>query len=572
MAAAAHSHSKPLASNPDASRFVVSMLQSTDRIKVSLSHGFHNKTPLNQSAWAHDWQAIDITPEVLVQHVKHGKAFCPAYLSSDHRTSENFVQAEILPHDLDHAGLDVDDLLQIPFIRQYAFFIYRTPSWTPEAPRCRVLYRLDQPITRLETYKHYASKLLFEFGEIDIDKCSKVPVQIFFGSTQPNYYFNPDAFLPLAVLDAMPEPTRKADPIRLSSKAAVETFDLQAYFTEIERALGVTHYNGNGWSNAVPCPFHEHEHDDTRPRASWNRNGNFLHCLKCQRSYNASKTGAALHISCRKADFTKGLHTSTAERLLSIEKGKHDQFTRVLWALMLCGVEAGETFSEREAVELLKPLLIGRKAIRTALKTAIQTEKKLLVPFGNTVWCNAKEMYPKGTSRLSQGKPPRHNTKQFYEMPSEAMLCEALDVIPIGTDVITLADLKSTKTLRMALNRALVKREKEIQISQRQLGKRLGVTRKTIHLYVKQDRHIQSRPGEPETKRLTLSTVENVPDDAKFAPGCYLQVVESGERRPPHRKVALQLLDMGFTVYFVKLTPNIYTYLETPAGDERKTA
>ncbi|MCA9331217.1 hypothetical protein KC957_04140, partial [Candidatus Saccharibacteria bacterium] len=66
------------------------------------------------------------------------------------------------------------------------------------------------------------------------------------------------------------------------------------------RLIGIKKYNADGFSNNIASIFCNHEHDDTRPGAAWNRNG-FFTCLKCDTTWNAKATGEALEI--RLADY-----------------------------------------------------------------------------------------------------------------------------------------------------------------------------------------------------------------------------------------------------------------------------
>ncbi|MEO8394561.1 MAG: bifunctional DNA primase/polymerase, partial [Chloroflexota bacterium] len=50
---------------------------------------------------------------------------------------------------------------------------------------------------------------------------------------------------------------------------------------DIEQALGVKSFKGDGWSKPVRCVLARHKHDDSNPAASWNRDKQIYSCLKC---------------------------------------------------------------------------------------------------------------------------------------------------------------------------------------------------------------------------------------------------------------------------------------------------
>jgi len=65
----------------------------------------------------------------------------------------------------------------------------------------------------------------------------------------------------------------------------------------IERALHIEGYDSKGFSNnPVRCLFKNHEHDNTKPAAHWHGDKHFFYCHKCDQSWSAKETAAALGI------------------------------------------------------------------------------------------------------------------------------------------------------------------------------------------------------------------------------------------------------------------------------------
>lgn len=105
-----------------------------------------------------------------------------------------------------HIGLDFDTedqhstlahLVKDKFIAKYGALVYTTPSHTPEAPRARVLFLLDQPIHQPKNYIAAVASLLWLFGTADA-KC-KDPCRFFYGSTDCDVEYL-DNVLPLSKL------------------------------------------------------------------------------------------------------------------------------------------------------------------------------------------------------------------------------------------------------------------------------------------------------------------------------------------------------------------------------------
>jgi len=87
------------------------------------------------------------TIESLVERVTlDGCAFAPV-MRGGYRSRANFISAQ-------HIGLDdyrgtaasvLRGLAEDPFIAAHAAFLYETPSSTPECPKSRIVFVLDQP-------------------------------------------------------------------------------------------------------------------------------------------------------------------------------------------------------------------------------------------------------------------------------------------------------------------------------------------------------------------------------------------------------------------------------------------
>jgi hypothetical protein len=73
----------------------------------------------------------------------------------------------------------IEGLQADPFIADYAAIIRETVSSTPDKPRSRVLFILDQPITDSEQYRIAAEALIHKYGASDEHR--KDPARLFFG-------------------------------------------------------------------------------------------------------------------------------------------------------------------------------------------------------------------------------------------------------------------------------------------------------------------------------------------------------------------------------------------------------
>lgn len=100
--------------------------------------------------------------------VRAGYSFSPV-MKGNYRSQANFLSAQHLVLDFDNGdqSCSLDALGDDPFIRTHAALLYATPSSTPEAPRSRVFFLLDQQVTDTTLYNKMALGLVRHFPSSD---------------------------------------------------------------------------------------------------------------------------------------------------------------------------------------------------------------------------------------------------------------------------------------------------------------------------------------------------------------------------------------------------------------------
>jgi hypothetical protein len=125
------------------------------------------------------WITAELEFEELFEMLtQDGITLGPA-LSSDHRQEDNFVSHQIALVDID-SGMTLEELQQHPFYRIFGSGYYTTPSYTDGAPKFRIIYRLQDPITDAEEMREIYEGLLAIHGYADIS--CKDPARLFFGT------------------------------------------------------------------------------------------------------------------------------------------------------------------------------------------------------------------------------------------------------------------------------------------------------------------------------------------------------------------------------------------------------
>lgn len=189
---------------------MVMLTNATLRIGLSAHPNIVNKTVASTSDYATGWDEKRWTAHEITQHVISGGAISVALVSDRYRDEAHFVSSQIIGIDFD-AGPDVEALEQDDwFINEHAFLVYSTTNSTPEKPRSRALFLLDQPVTNPNEYRRLVLRLMYKYGHA-IDNQCKDPVRIFYGSRTPNYYSSNHKVLPVDVLRQLPEMPTKTD-------------------------------------------------------------------------------------------------------------------------------------------------------------------------------------------------------------------------------------------------------------------------------------------------------------------------------------------------------------------------
>jgi len=269
------------------------------KIRVNLSEAFHNKvnTTGNQGAYGSSFHPFEVTIPELIQHIRAGKAFTLCSFMGHSRKKDQFVSGQLLGLDLDEGTHTIKDLLKIAFIKDNAFLLYPTPSSTPDTPKSRVLFVLDEPVTDLAEWEALQLRLLERFADLKPDPACKDAARLFFGSDLPGGAKGEDKVLSIAKVSNLQRQEIGGVSVITAAAPPSPNGELPPEFiSTIEGQLKIGGYNSDGFSAAIPCIFKNHEHDHTHPAAAWHRDNHFFKCFKCGETWNAKETGAQLGI------------------------------------------------------------------------------------------------------------------------------------------------------------------------------------------------------------------------------------------------------------------------------------
>lgn len=161
----------------------------TASVRLAISREVVGKanTRSEHKALSHRLRVETMTLEQLRDHLStDGYSICCAELREDPatgyctgRTYADFVRSAVVGVDIDNGLVTLDDLRKDPYLQRYAAFAYTTASHTPESPRLRVIFALQQPVDDAARYKQLV-QVLSEAYQGDAN--ARDAVRLFYGS------------------------------------------------------------------------------------------------------------------------------------------------------------------------------------------------------------------------------------------------------------------------------------------------------------------------------------------------------------------------------------------------------
>ena len=253
------------------------------KLKLSINEHLHDKTkPFGDRYMAEGFNPYEVSPEQLKEAVEEGWAFSYQY-KDGLRSVRNFLATDILAVDVD-GGINIDECLDLPLVRNYATLFYTTPSHSVDEHRFRVVFALPRTLTDPEEVKAANRALAQHLGG---DMAATDAARIFFGSSEGDCR----VFGAELTDDALDELIENGRLVVVNAQKNSPTPTGNRSFHRIDRTMEITLADGSvkAFSDipsgtSVHCPFHI----DRRPSAfvSQNKNGNsFLHCKTCSTTW-----------------------------------------------------------------------------------------------------------------------------------------------------------------------------------------------------------------------------------------------------------------------------------------------
>lgn len=479
-----------------------------------------------------------------------------------------------------------------------------------------VIEQLNYPPALIECLRRYRLREANDFKAGRITKAKTAALILFEAASSlqaiPPVESKPISVPALGQNEKAPERNPTTQKAREGSTLSIPTHDITGldghavfalYIEDVKACLPPDAVAGKH----VRCPNPHHVDEHPSFRINYDRNPEGQPMCSCGIQYQSKnwKTVGSwvgldygLWLSMQQRPDTVSQHppTNDSNRLDNafrqyLLQGKLPGVARVLDALLLHGYQPGQVFTQMEVLGICKPFGIGRKTIDAALKTELpivaavasgaaaeslapvtsfsenapqQTRMNFVPIFHRNrpgAIDTASQYCGKKGDKNRRGRPA-----QEFVMPNLVELGRRLSLQPEGSSPITSADLQSSKTYRATLIRERI-RLSPGRYSKQSLSEPVGVSKRTVYNYIREDKHIEKEP-QFDSCVITWDNVGMVDEIANNQPhGVYLKTqLEDGTKQKykPTTAIAKHLLAQRKAVEIFWQVANFYRYVEQP--------
>lgn len=222
------------------------------------THIIDKPSDAHRSAFNKPFESHDLTPDALMAHIKNGHAFS-AQFHGQKRKSNNFAGSGFLAADIDK-GMTLAEALALPFVQQFAAFVYTTASHTEEANRFRIVFELEAPIFDGSLYRATLTGLIARLGG---DESCKDAARLFYGFRGAHTY-PIGKTLPsdevIALVASGKKTQSPASGISTKNRSTIRTeapFDADQLVTTADgNVVPLSAFTQGSANKSIHCPFH----------------------------------------------------------------------------------------------------------------------------------------------------------------------------------------------------------------------------------------------------------------------------------------------------------------------------
>jgi hypothetical protein len=163
------------------------------KIRVYLNKSRTSKIPpdATEADWAkfHSrWRSAQLTAREMAIEIYRGHSI--AHLHEGRKRKECWREAwyVALDFDTEDEKSSLDYLSEQEYIKWFASFAHTTPSHKEDAPRARVVWIFEEPISQFDEYEELYKAMLYHFPWAD--QSTKDPARFFYGAVNCNVWAN----------------------------------------------------------------------------------------------------------------------------------------------------------------------------------------------------------------------------------------------------------------------------------------------------------------------------------------------------------------------------------------------
>lgn len=252
-------------------------------LKVSISKGFMNKTPINSKlAYQSGFTSCEISLFELGCAIDDGLTFSYQFRDGI-RSAENFQATDILAIDIDY-GMKISQAMENPIVKEYGSLLYTTFNHTLDRHRFRLIFILPRTITSPVELSAATRALSQRLGG---DKAATDAARMFHGCKNSNPELLEksitESFLEELILDGKTIPVSESIAFDGSTASRSEYRPDKNLMVRMRDGQFVE-ASSLKTTTPIHCPFH----DDQNPSAFVSRNKHnsvYLYCPKCQKTW-----------------------------------------------------------------------------------------------------------------------------------------------------------------------------------------------------------------------------------------------------------------------------------------------
>lgn len=162
--------------------------------KIELTNDYYVGKPTEKDIKQMKYELKEVNQHSFSYFIQEGHCYT-SVMKDDHRSKDNFIQTNIITFDIDDCTVEMDDALKRLSIKPYICYTSPSNGMEGKGYRYRLIYCLDEPITKREDYYVYARSLSDQLALQSIvgdcvDNKSYYPEQYWNGCRDCNIYVN----------------------------------------------------------------------------------------------------------------------------------------------------------------------------------------------------------------------------------------------------------------------------------------------------------------------------------------------------------------------------------------------